>query len=98
MPRRTSAYNTTSASGLRARAGRAHEDPVAMTASATMTRMAKYVAAVLKKNPDLTEEQAARAATLLLRADMADLARKSAEARQVKPSPLADGAEGACVA
>jgi hypothetical protein len=35
-----------------------------------MTRMAKYVARVLAENPNLTVEQAARAATLLLRADM----------------------------
>jgi hypothetical protein len=53
-----------------------------MTAPATMTRMAKYVAEVLVKNPALTPEQAAKGAVLLLRADMAKLARRSADARR----------------
>jgi hypothetical protein len=65
-----------------ARAGRAHEDPAEMTAPATMTRMAKYVAQVAAKNPNLTPDQMAKAAVLLCRADMARLARKSADARR----------------
>lgn len=84
MPRGNRTY--TSADGLIARAGRAHEDPVEMTAPATMTRMAKYVAAVLKENPDLTAEQAAKGAVLKLRADMVMLARKSAAARRAAPA------------
>ena len=80
MPRRARTY--TSSDGLIARAGRAAEDPAEMTAPATMTRMAGYVAKVLVKNPALTPEQAAKAAVLLLRADMAKLARKSADARR----------------
>jgi hypothetical protein len=74
----------TSADGLMARAGRAHENPAEITAPATMTRMAKYVAEIAKKNPDLTPEQMARGAVLLCRADMARLARKSAEARRAR--------------
>jgi hypothetical protein len=72
MPsRRTYDYQMSSDSGLRRRAGRAHEDPDEMTVPATMTRMAGYVAQVLKRNPDLTAQQAARGAYLLLKADMA---------------------------
>lgn len=70
--------------GLRARAGRAAEDPVAMTVPAVMTRMAKYVARVLKENPDLTAEQAARGAYLLLRAEMAERSAKGVAARRGK--------------
>ena len=72
----------TPADGLIARAGRAHEDPATMTAPATLSRMAGYCIKVLKANPNLTEKQAVKAATLLLRADMAKLARKSAAARR----------------
>lgn len=82
MPvQRASSRTYTSADGLIARAGRAHEDPAAMTAPATMARMGRYVYRVLRQNPDLTEKQAINAATLQLRADMAKLARKSARAR-----------------
>lgn len=70
--------------GLIARSGRAHEDPAEMTVPATMTRMAGYVAAVLKENPDLTAEQAARGAVLKLRADMARAGRKSAASRAAR--------------
>lgn len=83
MPeRRPYAYQRTSLAGLTARAGRAAEDPCEMTVPATMHRMAKYVAAVLKENPDLTADQAARAAALKLRADMGQLARKSVASRK----------------
>lgn len=81
-PARTSPRKYTSADGLMARAGRAHEDPVAMTAPATMARMAGYVVRVLKKNPSLSEQQAIKAAVLEFRADMARLARKSAASRR----------------
>ena len=84
--RRTSAYHQSALNGLVMRAGRAAEDPAEMTAPATMTRMAKYVAAVLKENPSLTAEEAARGAVLKLRADMGQLAAKSAKARAV-PKP-----------
>jgi hypothetical protein len=83
---------------LTMRAARAHEDPVAMTSDATWTRMARYVAEEWQKNPDLTEEQVARAARLRMRADMTVMAekreaarRKAREAAQA-PAPL-DGPE-----
>jgi hypothetical protein len=81
---RASSRKYTSSDGLIARSGRAHEDPAAMTAPATISRMAGYCVRVLKENPNLTEQQAVKAATLLLRADMARLARKSSEARRVR--------------
>jgi hypothetical protein len=84
MPRRNFDYNRSSAAGIIARAGRAHEDPDEMTVPATMTRMAKYVARAWEANPSLTPDQAARAGYLLLRADMARLNRKSAEARAAR--------------
>lgn len=70
MPRRATRIYTDHQRATLARAARASEDPAEMTASATMTRMAKYTARVLKDNPALTVDQAARAATLLCRADM----------------------------
>ena len=54
-------YNKTSAAGVIARAGRAHEDPHEMTAAATAARLSKYIAIALKKNPDLDPSEAARA-------------------------------------
>lgn len=79
MPRRY-----TSTDGLIMRAGRAAENPVEMTRDATLTRLAKHVAAVLRENPDLDDKQAANAARLRLRAEMADLAKRSARARAAK--------------
>lgn len=70
MPRRANRIYTDRQRATLARSARASEDPGEMTASATMTRMAKYVARVLTENPNLTPDQAARAATLLCRADM----------------------------
>jgi hypothetical protein len=67
---------------LSMRAARAHEDPVAMTTDAILTRLARYVARVLKQNPELTEAQAANAARLLLRADMTAMAEKREAARR----------------
>jgi len=84
MSHRAGAYNRSSLAGLTARAGRTAEDPNEMTVPATMARMAKYVAAVLKENPSLTAEQAARGAALRLRADMGQLARRSAGARRAR--------------
>jgi hypothetical protein len=78
----------TSTDGLIARAGRAHENPAAMTADATWVRMAKYIAEVLQKTPELTPIEAARAGKLLMRADMARLAKRSAAARQREPLDL----------
>jgi hypothetical protein len=75
---------TSSLQGLRARAGRAAESPADMTRDATLTRLAKFVAQVLKQNPDLTPLEAANAARLLLKAEMAQLAQKSAEARRAR--------------
>jgi len=65
-----------------ARAERAAEDPVAMTTEATLTRLAKHVAVVLRENPNLTDKQVANAARLRLRAEMLKLAELSAEARR----------------
>lgn len=70
MPQRATRVYTNRQRATIARSARATEDPAEMTVSATMTRMSRYVARVLKENPSLTEDQAARAATLLLRADM----------------------------
>jgi hypothetical protein len=69
---------------LSMRAARAHEDPSAMTADATWTRMARYVARVLKQNPNLSEREAANAARLLLRADMTVMAEKREAARRAE--------------
>ena len=70
------------AEALSMRAARAHEDPVAMTTDATLTRLARHVARALKQNPELTEAQAANAARLLLRADMTVMAGKREAARR----------------
>lgn len=66
------------------RAARAAEDPVAMTTDATLVRLAKYVAQVLRENPDLDDLQAARAARLKLRADMTLMAEKREAARRAE--------------
>ncbi|MCW2898668.1 MAG: hypothetical protein JWO67_933 [Streptosporangiaceae bacterium] len=79
-------YNRTSAAGVIARAGRAHEDPHEMTVTATEVRLGKFIAIALKQNPDLDPLQAAKAGRLLLRAEMLRLSRKSAEARAPKTS------------
>jgi hypothetical protein len=71
----------TSLDGIIARAGRATEDPVAMTRDANETRLAKHIAEALKANPELTPLQAARAGRQLLRAEMARMAKRSAEVR-----------------
>jgi hypothetical protein len=68
MPRRY-----TPADGLIARAGRAHEDPKKMTEAANRGRRAKFTAEALRRNPDLSPEEAERAGALLLRAEMARL-------------------------
>lgn len=81
----------TRAHQLAARAGRAHEDPVAMTSDATLTRLAKHIATALKKNPELTPLQAANAGRLLLRAEMAKLAEASAKARRERAGLDATG-------
>lgn len=72
----------TTTQGLRARAGRAAEDPGQMTSTATLSRLARHVVVVLRKNPDLTDRQAAKAAALLLRAEMSALGQRSGEARR----------------
>lgn len=74
-------------SGIVARAARAAEDPVEMTADARMTRLIKYAAEIIRENPDLTDLQVANAARLRMKADMTVLARKSAEARKNKSGP-----------
>jgi hypothetical protein len=53
-----------------------------MTQAANDTKIARAVAEVLKKNPELTPLQAAKAGRLLLKDEMTQLARKSAEARK----------------
>jgi hypothetical protein len=76
----------TSADGLIARAGRASEDPNAMTLDATLGRLARHVAAIVKENPDLDEAAVVKGARLRLKAEMAALAKKSAEARRRRAS------------
>lgn len=78
----------TAADGLTARAGRAREDPVAMTKDANLTRIATFIAQALRENPELTPKQAANAGRLLLRAEMARLAKKSAAARRAGREPV----------
>jgi hypothetical protein len=92
QPPTSQPYNKTSACGVIARAGRAHEDTYGMTVSAREVRIAKYVAIALKKNPALEPLAAARAGQLLMRADMLRLARKSAEARRAPDVAAADDA------
>lgn len=53
-----------------------------MTGDATLTRIARHVATVLRKNPGLTDKQAANAARLLLKDEMTQLALRSAAARR----------------
>lgn len=84
MPRRASDYHRSSLNGLTMRAGRAAEDPQAMTTDAMLGRLAKHMAAVHTKNPNLTPEQLAKASRLSLRAEMGQLARKSAAARRIR--------------
>lgn len=73
---------------LTMRAARAAEDPVAMTTDATLARLARYVAQVWRANPDLTEEQVAKAARLRMRADMTRMAEKrEADRRAARSAP-----------
>lgn len=93
MPRSTTrVYDSTD--GLVARAGRAHEDPKAMTSDANWSRMARHVAEALKANPDLTAEQAAKAGRLTLRAEMAQLGRQAVAARRQRAAERRGEAEG----
>jgi hypothetical protein len=68
MPRTT----LTTAEALAARAGRAHEDPRAMTVDAMLGKLAKYVVAIVRKNPDLDDAALAKGARLMLKAEMAE--------------------------
>lgn len=72
------------AEALKARAGRAHEDPRAMTQDALLGRLAKHVVAIVRKNPDLDDAAVAKGARLLLRAEMAERAEQSAKARAAR--------------
>ena len=72
----------TTAEALHARAGRAHEDPYAMTTDAPLGRLPNYVIAIVRKNPDLGDKEVAKAARLLLKADMAERAERSAQVRR----------------
>jgi hypothetical protein len=61
-----------------------------------MTRLARHVAIVLRKNPDLTDRQAANAARLLLRDEMTQLAKRSVAVRRgeiLDAGGLADAGE-----
>jgi hypothetical protein len=71
----------TVAEALKARAGRAHEDPREMTADAYLGRLAKHVVTIIRKNPDLDDKAVAKGARLLLKAEMAELAERSKQAR-----------------
>lgn len=70
------------AGALRARAGRAHEDPVAMTTDAYLGRLARFAVQIIRANPDLDDAAVAKGARLLLRAEMAQRAEQSAAARK----------------
>lgn len=67
---------------LKARAGRAHEDPYDMTVDALLGRLAKHAIEIIRLNPDLDDKAVAKGARLKLRAEMAELAEKSAAARK----------------
>jgi hypothetical protein len=77
MPRST----MTTAEALKARAGRAHEDPRAMTQDAMLGRLARFVVEIIRKNPDLDDKDVAKGARLKLKAEMAERAAQSAKAR-----------------
>jgi hypothetical protein len=87
MPRRT----LTSADALTMRAARAAEDPVKMTADATLSRLASHVVALHEENPDLTPGQLAKAARLRLRAEMAALAERGGQLRTARARAAAAG-------
>lgn len=70
MPQRTTRVYTDRQRAILGRAARATEDPKEMTAVATLSRLAPYVARILRENPGLTDKEAGKAAALLLRADM----------------------------
>ena len=53
-----------------------------MTTDALIGRLANYVIAIVRKNPDLGDKEVAKAARLLLKADMAMRAQESARARR----------------
>jgi hypothetical protein len=74
------------AEALKARAGRAHEDPRAMTFDAYAGRIAKFVRIILEKNPDLDDAAVSKGARLMLRAEMAERAEKSKQARAERSS------------
>ena len=80
MPRST----LSTAEALKARAGRAHEDPQAMTVDAMLGRLAKHAIAIIRKNPDLDDAAVAKGARLMLRAEMAERAEQSAKARAAR--------------
>jgi hypothetical protein len=88
MPR----HALTPTTALKARAARAHEDPVAMSADAYLGRLAKHVVALIKLNPDLTDAQLAKGARLRLRAEMAERAQQSAAARRARKEQDGDAA------
>ncbi len=69
---------------LHARAGRAAENPLDMTLAANVDRLGKHIAAALIANPGLTPKEAAKAGRLLLRDEMLQLSRKSADARKAR--------------
>ena len=77
MGRRT----LSTADALRARAGRAHEDPRAMTTDAYLGRLAKYAVEIIRLNPDLDDRAVAKGARLKLKAEMAERAEQSKQAR-----------------
>lgn len=66
------------------RAGRAHEDPVAMTSDALLGRLARHVIDIVRANPDLTDDQVARGARLRVKAEMTRRAELSAAARKTR--------------
>jgi hypothetical protein len=74
-------HTLSTADALKARAGRAHEDPRAMTMDAMLGRLARHVVTIVRKNPDLDDKDVAKGARLMLKAEMAERAEQSKRAR-----------------
>jgi len=79
------------AEALHARAGRAHEDPYAMTTDALMQRLGEMIFEVIALNPYLGKKETVKAARLKLKAEMAMRAQQSARARRERAGLDASG-------
>lgn len=79
------------AEALRARAGRAHEDPREMTVDARLSRLTRFAVEIIRKNPHLDDAAVVKGARLMLRAEMTELAEKSAKARAARNAAVSEG-------